>query len=195
MEDGIIKYRCHWDRSLAIEKFNLDSIIYWRDKAFDLGYIGIYENGIGFGNISRREDDGFLVSGSATGNLIKTTFENYALVNKWDIKKNQLWCSGAVQASSESLTHAIIYDTLPMVNSILHIHNAELWEKYYSILPSTAKEIEYGTPEMALAIQELILKSGSSTGIFLMKGHEEGLISFGSNFDQVFESLEELVIR
>jgi len=192
MDDGVIKYRCHWNEQHSLKDSNLASIIYWRDKAFAKAYIGVYDNGIGFGNISRREDAGFIISGSATGNIIKTTFDHYAFVDKWNIKENQLWCKGAVQASSESLSHAVIYDTLAEIKCILHIHDAKLWQKYYSILPSTAKEIEYGTPEMANAIQELILKSNLSAGVFLMKGHEEGLISFGINFEQVFENFEKL---
>ena len=192
MDDGVIKYRCHWNKQHSFIESDLASIIYWRDKAFTKAYIGVYDNGIGFGNISRREEAGFIISGSATGNKAKTTIDHYALVDKWNIKENQLWCRGAVQASSESLSHAVIYDTVAEVKCILHIHDAKLWQKYYSILPSTSKEIEYGTPEMALAIQELILSSRSQSGIFLMKGHEEGLISFGNTFEHVFEIFENL---
>ncbi|NOR87556.1 MAG: class II aldolase/adducin family protein [Bacteroidales bacterium] len=192
-EKGIIKFSCHWEETSALKLEQLTSLMKWRDQAQEMEFIGIYPNGIAYGNISCRIGMGFLISGSATGQLPTTTAENYSLVKKWDIAENELWCTGATKASSESLTHAIIYDSLPQVNCVLHIHDLKLWKKHYSSLASTPFNIEYGTPEMAWAVKKLIIQfPKDKAGIFLMQGHQDGLIGFGSNFKEVFDLFSDL---
>ena len=192
-EEGIIKYQCHWEESILNQGPKLSSLISWRDKAYKHGFIGVYPNGIGYGNISIRVKNGFLISGSGTGHFEKTSPENYSLVEKWDIEQNQLWCAGPVQASSEALTHAVIYELLPQISTILHIHQKDLWEKYYSRIPATAKNIEYGTPQMAWAVRKLIKEIMSSvSGVFLLTGHQDRLVSYAQSFEQVFDQLSGL---
>jgi len=191
MEDGIIKYNCQWKKTSAIEHSELQNLIFWRDRAKALGYIGTYPNHIPYGNISIKVEKGFLISGSNTGHLDRANDEHFSLVHKWNIQQNKLWCKGPVKASSESLTHAIIYDSLPQVKAILHIHQAALWEKYYSLLASTAPEIAYGTPEMAWAVQKLVIQNNTQN-LFLMQGHRDGLVSYGENLDDCFRAFEHL---
>jgi L-ribulose-5-phosphate 4-epimerase len=88
------------------------------------------------------------------------------------------------KASAESLTHAAIYEALPEVGAVVHIHCFELWKKLLNNYPTTSKEIEYGTPEMALAVQ--ILSAGmenSEEKIIIMGGHREGILAFGKNLE------------
>jgi len=193
-ETGIIKYKCHWHDKPLKPSLELDEIIEWRNLAKKDNYIGISKNGIGFGNISIKVDDGFIISGSATGHLVSGAAKDFALAYNWNIQNNQVWCSGETKASSEALSHAIIYNTLTQVNTILHIHHHQLWKKYYYILPSTAVDIEYGTPAMALGIQKLLSNPNNNSGIILMKGHQNGLISYGESFKNVFEQIERLTI-
>lgn len=192
-EKGIIKYVCHWEEDNISEDEMTSELSIWRDLAHQSGYIGVYPNGIGFGNISCRLVNGFLISASMTGHQAKTTAEDYSWVFQWNISYNELWCKGLKKASSESLTHAVIYDVFPKTKFILHIHHAELWKKYYDILPSTAPDIEYGTPEMAFSVKSLLkTQFTDSSGIFLMKGHEDGLVCFGENPQMVFDQIAEL---
>jgi ribulose-5-phosphate 4-epimerase/fuculose-1-phosphate aldolase len=192
-EKGVIKFKC-FHQYCELDRFaELNKLIEYRNRAFLKGYIGVYSNGIGFGNISVRLDNGFLVSGSGTGMIKKSGKQHFSIVNKWEVHKNQLWCKGPVIASSESLTHAVIYDTLPIVSAILHIHSTELWKKHYHKLPFTSKNIEYGTPKMANAVIELIKRENfKTTGVFLMQGHQDGMVAFGTSLKEVLELMGRL---
>jgi len=53
------------------------------------------------------------------------------------------------------------------------------------VLPTTSKEIEYGTPEMAFEISKIMkLPETQNTKVFVMGGHKEGLISFGKTIEE-----------
>ena len=183
-EEGYIKFRCHWSETIInIPPVLLEQISNARAKLINDNLIGAYDNGIGFGNISMRDTDDpgrFYITGSATGRISKSDSSIYSLVERWDVKCNTLWCSGPVKASSESMSHAVIYEANPGVNCVAHIHNMELWKYAIKVLPCTPQNAAYGTPEMAHAIIDLILEHNlRSQGIFAMKGHEEGIIAFG----------------
>ncbi|MEY3059480.1 MAG: hypothetical protein RL000_832 [Bacteroidota bacterium] len=181
MEEGYIKYQCNWIQEQVIKPEQIHDINKWRSLLIDQGYIGMYENGIGFGNISIRLDEQtFMISGSATGGIKELTVNHYALVTDFDLSHNKLTCKGMTTASSESLTHAAIYACSKEINAVVHIHHKEKWKNLLNHVATTNPSIAYGTPEMAFAIQRLINedKVGSSR-IIVMGGHEEGLIAFG----------------
>ncbi len=186
MDEGYIKYQCNWIKTDFIQPEQIEVINKWRTVLFDEGYIGMYENGIGFGNISIRVDENlFLVSGSATGGIRELTAEHYALVTDYNFALNQLTCKGMTMASSESLTHAAIYDCSKETNAVIHVHHKEKWTSLLHRVATTNPAIAYGTTEMAYAIQDLI--SGNKIGdhkIIAMGGHEEGLISFGRTLEE-----------
>jgi ribulose-5-phosphate 4-epimerase/fuculose-1-phosphate aldolase len=186
MDEGYIKYHCNWIKSDVIHPEQIEEINKWRTLLFDEGYIGMYENGIGFGNISIRVDENlFLVSGSATGGIRHLTAAHYALVTDYNFALNQLTCKGMTMASSESLTHAAIYACSKETNAVIHVHHKEKWTSLLHKAATTNTSIPYGTPEMAYAIQDLI--SGKKIGenkIIAMGGHEEGLIAFGKKLEE-----------
>lgn len=186
MDEGYIKYQCNWIQSDVIQPQQIEEINKWRTLLFDQGYIGMYENGIGFGNISIRVDDNlFLVSGSATGGIRHLSAEHYALVTDYNFPLNQLSCKGMTTASSESLTHAAIYACSEKTNAVIHVHHKEKWIRLLHKAATTNAAISYGTPEMAYAIQNLILENnGDNTKLIVMGGHEDGLISFGKTLEE-----------
>ena len=52
-EDGYIKFDCKWgEKPSVIPSYIFQKINLWRNNLYDLNLIGVYENGIGFGNIS-----------------------------------------------------------------------------------------------------------------------------------------------
>jgi L-ribulose-5-phosphate 4-epimerase len=162
---------------------------YWRQEMYKLRLIGAYENGIGFGNISirKKNTNQFYISGSATGNFHELDNRHYALVTDVFIEKNLLFCSGANIASSESMSHAVIYQTCPNINGVIHVHSLSLWKRLLYQVPTTAADIPYGTPKMALAIVE-VLKNHSAK-IFAMAGHEEGIFVFGEDLKDAAKEL------
>ncbi|MBI2004080.1 class II aldolase/adducin family protein [Candidatus Pacearchaeota archaeon] len=186
MDEGYIKFNCEWikDKPCLINK--LVEINKWRDKLYTLGFIGAYDNGIGFGNLSIRfKKNNFIITGSATGNLHTLNETHYVLVNKYDFTKNSLTCKGPIKASSESLSHAMIYECSSDANAVLHIHNIDMWERFIDKLPTTNKDISYGTPAMAKEIKRLFIESNvNDEKIFVMGGHKEGIISFGKTLNE-----------
>lgn len=191
-DDGIIKFQYNWENKALETTKELEELIKYRDLAHEKGFIGIYDDGIGYGNMSKRVQEGFLVSGSATGSIIQSNSNHYSLVHQWSIENNEIWCRGPIAASSESLTHAIIYEELPQVNGILHIHDIKLWKRYYHSLPSTCSHIAYGTTDMARAVQFLVRNLDKEEDVFLMKGHEEGLLAYAQNLENAFQIFMDL---
>lgn len=184
IDEGYIKYQCNWINSDPLSFEEIAELNQWRNKLYKLGLIGEYDNGIGFGNISIRysQPGQFIISGTQTGNLSALNEQHYTRVINFDLEKNFLTCCGPIQASSESLTHATLYQANPTVNAVIHVHHLELWQKLMYKVPTTAIEVAYGTPEMAKEILRLFREDNLiETKIIVMSGHEEGIISFGNN--------------
>ncbi len=187
MDEGYIKYLCNWIKDKPINPEKLVEINHWRNKLYQLGLIGEYENGIGFGNISIRVKNTteFIITGTHTGNIETLNEEHFTTVTNFNWQKNWVTCVGPIQASSESLSHGAIYLTNPEVNAIIHVHHRKMWENLLNKIPTTDKNCSYGTPEMA---QELIRLSQENElknlQILVMAGHEEGIISFGKTLEE-----------
>lgn len=191
-DEGYIKFKADWEQAPPLPGTALAELNGWRDKMYDLGLIGAYENGIGFGNISCRWKNSaqFIISGSATGNFKKLTAQHYALVTAVDIDQNRLVCKGPVIASSESMSHAMVYQALPEVQGVIHVHHLELWEKLLHQVPTTAPDATYGSPEMAYSILQLIEETDlREQRIFVMEGHREGVFAFGESLKAAAEVL------
>ena len=188
MTEGYIKYQCNWQPAeIIIPDEQFEALTKVRRQLFDLGLIGVYPDGIGFGNISVRENDGksFFITGSATGQFTELEQKHYARVVDYSFAENWLLCVGLTKASAESLTHAAVYETLPEIGAVVHIHCLWLWKKLLHINPTTSSEIEYGTPEMAGAISRLVSETGNARQkVLVMGGHEEGILAFGRSLEE-----------
>ena len=187
MEDGYIKFKARWDKSPALPVRFFKDLNTWRDILYQKDLIGVYENGIGYGNISQRfnDSDQFIISGSGTGKLRALTRDRYALVTDIDIDNNLLHCKGPVIASSESMSHGVIYRESKDIHGVIHVHHKELWLKLLDKVPTTSEKAEYGTPEMAYEIIRLFGETDlMERKILVMKGHEEGVFSFGDSLEE-----------
>jgi len=188
IDDGVIKFNCNWEKTpltVAVPS----SLKAWRDKMHQLKFIGEYEEvKIGYGNISVKTELGFLVSGTQTGNVYPISDNDFTLVTTYNIDSNEVLCKGLIKASSESLTHAAVYEADQSINAIIHIHNKALWDKLKDKMPTTNKEVPYGTPQMALEIKRLFNETNVLTQkVIVMAGHEEGIIAFGNNLEEAGE--------
>lgn len=183
MDEGYIKFNCNWIASNDIPLDKVAALNVWRDILYKKRLIGVYPDGIGFGNISMRCDEKtFLISGSATGALETLNESHYSLVTEYNLSTNSLTCVGPIKASSESLTHALIYECSAATNAVIHIHNLELWKRLMHHVPTSSEAIPYGTIEMANEIKRLFDETAlSKEKILVMGGHKEGIISFGKD--------------
>ena len=194
IDEGYIKFKSNWEKTDPLKFSTFEELNHFRNEMYELRLISAYDNGIGFGNISIRKENSnqFYISGSATGNFQQLDNNHYSLVTNVNISNNILDCVGSTIASSESMSHAVIYQTIPWVNGVIHIHSLSLWEKLLYKVPTTLEDIKYGTPEMALAIIHLLKKESTlKQKIFAMAGHEEGLFVFAKDLKSAKEVLLE----
>jgi ribulose-5-phosphate 4-epimerase/fuculose-1-phosphate aldolase len=191
IDEGYVKYTSDWTKAPAPHAAAAEELETWRQPLFDAGLIGEYEDhGVGFGNISIRcgEPGQFLISGTQTGHLARTDKSHYALVTSWSVHSNLVCCVGLVQASSEAMTHAAIYQLDQHIGAIVHVHSKDLWSRYMNRLPTTAPEVAYGTPEMANEFRRLYRDSDfRKSQLAVMGGHEEGLVSIGRTLEEATE--------
>ncbi len=190
MEDGYVKFETHLKKSGKIKEEDVEDLNRFREKLRKKNLIGMKENGVGFGNISKRFKEGFLVTATATGGKKKLSAEDYSYVYRYSIENNELFCKGEKVASSESLTHASIYKENPSIGAVIHIHSEKLWEKYFGDLRTTPKEAEYGTPMIA---EETAKKVGGRKGLIVMGGHREGILAYGKNLEEAYKELENII--
>ena len=185
IDEGYIKFHCHWSPSPALSTETINQVNACRQRLYQLKLIGAYENEIGYGNISQRlEGDRFVISGSSTGNIPVLDTSHYSIVNQVDVAKNEVYCEGPIKASSESMSHAIIYKENPNIQAVIHVHHLGMWQKLLNCVSTTAANVSYGTPEMAAEIVRLMQESDLlEKKLFVTAGHEEGIFTFGKNLE------------
>jgi len=193
IDEGYIKFKSDWTRSAALDHPEIADLIKWRVPLYSAGLIGYFsESGIGYGNLSARvgNQDQFVISGTQTGHLAALGNEHFSLVSSFDLTKNLVCSEGASEPSSESMTHAILYELDPEIRAVVHIHNDALWLALKDRAPTTGQAVAYGTPEMAGEFARLVQETAfSETGFAIMAGHQGGLISIGTDVKQAAERL------
>jgi L-ribulose-5-phosphate 4-epimerase len=94
----------------------------------DQHLLGVYPNGVGFGNVSVRDGrmTSFYITGSATGVLAELALADCVRVVAYDFARNWLSYEGTAIPSSESLTHAAVYESDSMTSAVIHCHDSAL---------------------------------------------------------------------
>ena len=146
-------------------------------------------NDIGFGNLSVRDGttDNFYITGSATGGVHELTSADCAKVVACNFEKNRVRYQGSVIPSSESLTHAAVYESDTTIGAVIHCHDLKLWEALLNQAPTTSTAAEYGTPDLAYEIMRLFKHANAqSNKVVVMAGHESGIVTFGKDLEKAF---------
>jgi hypothetical protein len=189
-DEGVIKFKFTLKRAPAPQMNQVINLEKWRALYFKLGFIGEYPiEKIGFGNLScRLKDNIFLITGSQTGHLAHLQGHHYTKVIDCDLNKGSVMAEGLIPPSSESLTHFGIYQANSKINAVFHIHHHEMWKNMmnqnYDSIP---ENIAYGTSKMAHFASSLL--QSKCSGVFVMKGHEDGIISYGTNTEEAGRNL------
>ncbi len=197
MDEGVIKFRCDWQPGPPIDAAVFDQINPSRQQLCRHGLIGEDDHGIGFGNLSARATQGdaygdtvFVITGTGTGGTPTLTPDHYTRVTGYDLDTNRLSCRGPIRASSESLTHAALYEADPQIQAVAHVHHLGLWQRLLYRVPTTPRQIPYGTPAMAHAVIALYRTTDlPTTRVLAMAGHRAGLVAFGSTPDDATDPL------
>lgn len=197
IDEGYIKYNAERRDGEVAYTDDVRNLSMIRTTLFTMGLIGVYPNGIGYGNLSiRTEGDSFVITGSATGGDMILKPEQFCLVESFDLEKNSVQSVGKIDASSESMSHGAVYKALPEVKTVVHIHSRKVFD--YMLAGTylrTDKSIPFGTPELAEAIADLVKAQPEPKGIFATAGHDEGIIAYGRNLDEVYDLIEEVYKR
>ena len=190
MEEGVIKYQLDFTPGHALERSPLAELIAWQRIMHRLGLLGRDPSrygGLAYGNLSQRvAGGGFVVSASQTGDHPLPGAEDYCLVIDWDCAANRIRAQGPAKPSSESLTHAALYDADQEIGCIIHGHAPEIWRLREALgLASTPEDIAYGTPEMARSMARLCqARRFGGHGSLAMGGHVDGIVCFGRDCDE-----------
>lgn len=191
--EGVIKFSLEFSEGpISLDEERLTRFNTHRGKMLTAGLMGqdpARYDGLGFGNISFRSattGEEFYISGSQTGHLALLGSQDIALIKKADAGNNALSSSGLTPPSSESLTHAVLYQAYPDIQCVIHVHSPDIWQCGEALgLPSTAKDIPYGTPEMARAVMRLASEYyiEDQALAFFMRGHLDGVVVAGRHFE------------
>lgn len=183
VDDGYIKYRSERRDGTVAPSASLDELNCARTSLFDLNLIGVYPNGVGFGNLSvRTQGRLFVVTASATGGMRTLSNEHYCLVEEFSTIENRVRSVGHLPASSEAMTHGAIYAAHAAVQCVMHVHSRTLFDHWMSSGKlSTQADIPYGTPAMAQAVSALVVAQPGLPVLFAMAGHDEGMVAYGAD--------------
>ena len=178
--EGVIRFNYQMTEETSPQTIkNYEDIEFYRRLLYPSKVIGYDEKEqVGYGNMSKRVNNlEFVITASQTGHITELLTKHYVHVKSCHPTKMMIEAIGFMAPSSEALTHYSIYEARPDINHVFHCHHQGNWE--YMIendYPSIGEDIEYGTMEMANAVQELIAKD--HTGLFVMKGHHSGFVSY-----------------
>jgi len=186
VDEGYIKYSINHLNGLEPLYFWTMKISRVRTELFDLGLIGATSEGIGYGNISTRlgSSAGFVISGAATGGKRELGPEDFAEVLSFDTQSNRVSCMGKIRSSSESMSHGAIYRVNKGITSVIHVHHQGMWDYMLENgYPFTSERAAFGTPELAQEISALVAQLGKTQGVFVLKGHQEGVIAYAGQLE------------
>ena len=183
--EGVIKFSYQLKTNDPIDQLLIEDLEKWRALFYAKKLIGSYPvDGLGYGNLSKNVSTSFaptpfIITGSQTGGLPQLNGHHYTQIIHADLNKQSIEAEGPIAPSSESLTHYGVYLANPKIKYVFHVHSNQLWkfliENNY---PCTEENIGYGTLEMSQNVQKLI-KSYGNHFVIAMKGHEDGVMSFG----------------
>ena len=206
--EGVIKFTIKNHRPgppLAPEEFQDIEVV--RAALWQLKLIGQDEQaGVGYGNISRRRGGGFVISGTQTGHKETLDGGDYVVVESWDFARNTVSCTGACLPSSESLSHAALYQR-PEVAAVIHVHSRALWTSLIQAgAPSTEVNISYGSEALYRRLAQLAGSAVSPSDpnplgvvpeeglpglplVVVTKGHQDGVFVAAASLTQAYEAL------
>ncbi len=195
IDEGYIKFNINWEQKENNFPYDILDLMEWRDKMHEMKLIGHYEeHNVGFGNISERFDNSkkFIISATQTGDIYPIEEKHFTTVTDYNIEENTVWCKGPLKASSESMTHAAIYECDKGIRAIIHIHHLGMWKELLNEIPTSGANVPYGTPEMANEIKRLFKEENlGHKKVMAMAGHDEGIIAFGANLDEAAQIIKE----
>lgn len=191
--EGTIRfaYALETPEAPVTDQGTLSALAGWRILLKRLALVGQQPGrygGLGFGNLSARDPlhpAQFVITASQTSGAERLVVED--LVRIVDSSTTRFWVDalGHQPPSSETLTHAMIYQADPAIRWIFHAHSPEIWHRAEALgLPATAATVNYGTPDMAHAVAELLTRERRRPIAFVTLGHRDGVFACGESAEE-----------
>jgi hypothetical protein len=202
--EGTIRFAYALESSAGpvVDRRATESLAGWRAVLKRLGLLGqdpARYDGLGFGNLSVRDPerpDEFVITASQTSGA--DTLEDGDLVRIVRSDQARFWVDavGRQPPSSETLTHAMIYQADPRVNWVFHGHSPDLWQRLAALgLPATPEHVAYGSTAMAQAVGGLLTRHRPRPLVFGTLGHRDGVFACGASADDAGILLTRLLAR
>jgi hypothetical protein len=196
--EGVIKFKLAHHSTPPISHPGLAELNAFRTLFFRLGLTGqdpLRYDGLGYGNFSIREGTAeFLISASQTGGIPELGNEHYVRIIKASPEEHTIKSEGPLPPSSETMTHASIYQASPSTHCVMHVHDPLIWQESLQLgLESTAQDIPYGSREMAIALGGIAARHPE--GVIAMQGHLDGVIAFGGSISETARLLIEVLAK
>lgn len=183
-------------------------VLAWRQLLFQLGGIGQDDaryDAAGFGNVSVRTrpfgrprgQRAFVVTGTQTGAMPSLSSSDLCWVRRSEPETNRVHSIGETLPSSESMTHAALYDLGGHIRAVVHVHLPGVFSRRRELrLPCTAPSAGYGTVEMVRQVRRLMAHVDVDDALaFAMEGHEDGIVVFGRSLEACGGRLLALMAR
>ena len=177
-----IKFKVEYLAKKSPEDAILKDLKYWAAKFHALSLTPLYQGGSS-GNLSvRTANQSFLITASHTNLGDKLENKDFVLVEKIDKKKNLAYVRGIRQPSSETMLHAVIYESRPEINAIFHGHSAEILraaeeQKWIQ----TKQEYPYGSKALLASVLDVL----ATNNFIILKNH--GFLSLGRSSKEAGE--------
>ena len=145
------------------------------------------------GNLSFRIKNGeigFIITASHTALKENMSDNDFTEVISYNKSKNTITGKGKREPSSEAVMHFLIYKNRPDINTVLHGHSPDIINHADSLnIPTTEKELPYGTYEIAENALKLIKKSD----FIILKNH--GFISLGKTVEEAGNNIMNILTK
>jgi hypothetical protein len=210
-DEGVIKFKAeHVHAPLVGEHYDrgVQHLAAWRlilARAKLLGQASDRYGGLAYGNLSarvppfpgERQRRRFVITGTQTSGKHAVTRSDFCLVEAYDFERNAVRSHGLVLPSSEALTHGAVYDLNPSIRFVLHVHAPRIWRRAAPLgLPQTCPRAVCGTVAMAREVFRLLRESSlANQRLFVMAGHEDGVVSFGRSAAEAAEAVLQTLAR
>lgn len=195
-DEGVIRFRAdHEDGDLPSDARRVARVLLpVRAELRRAGWLGRDPDrygGYAYGNLSARlGEERFVVSGTQTSDLDDADEDTFCVVEGWELEDNRVTSTGPVRPSSESLSHAALYQAALWIGVVLHVHAPGLFTRAARTgLPATGPDAEAGTVAIARDLLHLGRDLEAPAGVVHMAGHPDGLLAYGETAPQALRAL------
>ena len=202
--EGVIQFEYELEPAMGspVGARALQTLLAWRTVLRRLELLGRTPGrygGLGYGNLSVRDPERpreFVITASQTGGIRDLDETGLCRIRDYDLARFRVAAAGMRPPSSESLSHAMIYDADPGAGWVFHVHSPEIWRRATPLeLPATGADVAYGSPAMAHAVEKVLATNDDRPLAFVTLGHEDGVFACGGTARETGTSLVGLLAR